>query len=70
MVLRDALFEIVGVTGVVAVIGAAEDVNPEAHEIAPARMPFDRLRANGGLVPIMVSLSNHKLGVNELIPAS
>jgi len=29
-----------------------------------ATTPFDRLRANGGTRPIMVSLSNHRLRAN------
>lgn len=47
MVLRNSIFEIVRVTGVIAAITAPKNVDPETHEAAFVRMPFDKLRANG-----------------------
>ena len=37
-----ALFEIVGVPGVIGIVGATQDVNPETHDVAPrSYSPFD-----------------------------
>ena len=48
LVFADALFEVVGMPGVIGVIGTTQDVNPEAHGfMLRCFSPFDKLRANG-----------------------
>ena len=69
MMLSDPLFEVVSVAGVVAAVGAVEDVDPEGHYLRSFKMPFDGLRANGVMIPIMVSCepveqSNQRLSAN------
>ena len=72
VVLADALFKVVGMAGVVAVVGTADDVDPEGHLMSALsarfwlrvcrRPPFDKLRANGTMTLVgrdLVERSNH-----------
>lgn len=63
LVFADALFEIVGVSGVIRTIGTAQDVDPEAHGfMLRCFSSFDRLRTNGvvGIVELQKP-RNHAL---------